>query len=130
MTTADTASEILDLLQQWADAEANNDADRLDLLLADVFAGVGPAGFVLDREQWLGRFRGGLENRAFSVQEPQVHDHASAVVVVGSLVQQTSFQRRDNSGRFRVTLTAVRPAERWQIASIHIGPLQTPPTGS
>jgi hypothetical protein len=31
---------------------------------------------------------------------------------------------RDNSGRFRLTLVAVRPDDRWLVASVHIGPLQ------
>ncbi len=120
------AAEVLDLVRHWAAAEEHNDAGLLGGLLANDFVGVGPVGFVLTRDQWLGRFQGGLENRAFAVQDPQVHDHATAAVVVGVLAQQTSFQGRDNSGRFRVTLVAVRPADRWLLASVHIGPLQDP----
>jgi ketosteroid isomerase-like protein len=87
-------------------------------------------GFVLTRDQWLGRFRGGLENRAFAVKDPQVHDHGTAAVVVGVLAQETSVRGRDNSGRFRVTLVAVRAADRWLLASVHIGPLQNPAAAS
>ncbi len=47
--------------------------------------------------------------------------------MVGVQAQQTSYQGQDNSGRFRVTLVAVRPADRWLLANAHIGPLQTPP---
>jgi len=44
--------------------------------------------------------------------------------------QETSFRGGDNSGRFRLTLVAVRPADRWLVAGVHIGPLQAaPPTG-
>lgn len=44
--------------------------------------------------------------------------------------EQTSFRGGDNSGRFRLTLVAVRPADRWLVAGVHIGPLQAaPPTG-
>jgi hypothetical protein len=57
-----------------------------------------------------------------------VHKHGgTAAIVVGVLAQETSFQGGDNSGRFRVTLAAVRPADRWLLASAHIGPLQSPP---
>ncbi|MEU6354178.1 hypothetical protein ABZ896_33440 [Streptomyces sp. NPDC047072] len=45
-------------------------------LLTDEFAGVGPLGFVLGRKQWLERYRKGLENRAFSVEEPDVRAYA------------------------------------------------------
>jgi ketosteroid isomerase-like protein len=120
-------NDILDLVDRWAAAEQQNDAGLLDGLLADGFVGVGPLGFVLTREQWLQRFGNGLENRSFKVEDPQVHDHGSAAVVVGVDNQETSFRGGDNSGRFRLTLTAVRPADRWQVASVHIGPLQGPP---
>jgi len=127
MTTTGSTDEVLDLVRRWAAAEEQMDADRLDGLLAEAFVGVGPLGFVLNRDQWLVRFRNGLVNRAFAVEDPQVHPHAAAAVVVGVLAQETSWQGHDNSGRFRVTLTAVRPADRWLLASAHIGPLQQPP---
>jgi len=127
MSTVQATRDVLDLVQRWAAAEQRGDADLLGGLLADDFVGVGPLGFVLTRDQWLVRFRHGLENRAFAVQEPQVHDHGSAAVVVAVQVQETSFQGRDNSGRFRVSLVAVRQVDRWLLASVHIGPLQNPP---
>ncbi|HEV8649547.1 MAG TPA: nuclear transport factor 2 family protein [Actinomycetes bacterium] len=117
-------ADILDLVQRWAAAEQQNDAGLLDGLLADDFVGVGPVGFVLTRDQWLVRFRNGLENRAFAVEDPQVRDYGTAAVVVGVLAQETSFLGGDNSGRFRLTLLAVRPADRWLVANVHIGPLQ------
>ncbi len=118
---------VLDLVDRWAAAEQDNDADRLAELLADDFVGVGPLGFVLTREQWLGRFEHGLRNTAFAIEEPNPREYGDAAVVVGVQAQQTSYQGQDNSGRFRVTLVAVRPADRWLLANAHIGPLQTPP---
>jgi ketosteroid isomerase-like protein len=118
------AAAVLDLVRRWTMAEEHNDAGILADLLTDDFVGVGPFGFVLTRGQWLGRYGGGLENRAFAVEDPQVHDHGDSAVTVGVLVQQTSFRGRDNSGRFRVTLAAIRRADRWLLASAHIGPLQ------
>ncbi|MBB5080624.1 nuclear transport factor 2 family protein [Nonomuraea endophytica] len=118
------SAEVLDLVTRWAAAEQANDAQALDALLADGFVGVGPLGFVLTREQWLVRFDNGLVNNAFVVEEPQVHEHGAAAVVVGVDAQQTTFGGRDNSGRFRLTLSAVRQETAWKIASIHLGPLQ------
>jgi ketosteroid isomerase-like protein len=120
---------VLDLVRDWTAAEQDNDAERLDGYLSDGFVGVGPLGFVLDRDQWLGRFRGGLANRAFAVADAQVHDHGDAAILVGVLDQQTTWQGRDNSGRFRITLGAVRRGDGWRLASVHIGPLQVPPGG-
>jgi len=119
-------TDVLDLVGRWAEAEQGNDAEALDGVLAGDFVGVGPLGFVLDRQQWLARFANGLENRAFVVQDAQVRDYGDAAVV-GVLAQETSFQGRDNSGRFRLTLVAVQSPDRWRLANAHIGPLQQPP---
>jgi uncharacterized protein (TIGR02246 family) len=119
-------SELLDLVTRWARAEEANDAGALDRLLTADFVGVGPLGFVLGRDQWLARFGNGLENRAFAVEDAQVRDYGDAAVVVGVLAQETSFRGGENSGRFRITLVAVRPEDRWRLAGVHIGPLQQP----
>jgi ketosteroid isomerase-like protein len=119
-------TDVLELVERWAAAEQGNDAAALEGLLADDFVGVGPLGFVLGRDQWLTRFGNGLQNRAFAVEDPQVRDYGGAAVLVGVLTQETSFRGRDNSGRFRLTLVAVHPADRWLLANVHIGPLQQP----
>jgi ketosteroid isomerase-like protein len=117
-------TDVLDLVERWAAAEQGNDAEALDGLLTDDFVGVGPLGFVLGRDQWLGRFGNGLENRSFAVEDAQVRDYGTAAIVVGVLDQETSFRGGDSSGRFRLTLVAVQPADRWLLANAHIGMLQ------
>jgi ketosteroid isomerase-like protein len=118
---------VLDLIQRWAAAEAHNDAATLDGLLDGGFAGVGPFGFILTRDQWLARFANGLVNRSFTDTDLQDRDYGTAAVGIGVLAQKTSWQGGDNSGRFRVTLVAVRAGEGWRLAHVHIGPLQAPP---
>ena len=118
---------VLDLVQRWAAAEERNDAATLDGLLADGFAGVGPFGFILTRDQWLARFTNGLVNRSFTVTDLQVRDYGTAAAGIGVLAQETSWQGNENSGRFRVTLVAVRADEGWLLGQVHIGPLQAPP---
>jgi ketosteroid isomerase-like protein len=119
-------TDVLGLVERWAAAEQDNDAGALDGLLADDFVGVGPLGFVLGRDLWLARFGNGLENRSFVVEDAQVRDYGTAAVVVGVLAQETSFQGGDNSGRFRLSLVAARPGDRWLLANAHIGMLQEP----
>jgi hypothetical protein len=133
---------VLDLVRRWAAAEAHNDAATLDGLLDGGFAGVGPFGFILTRDQWLARFTNGLVNRSFTVTDLQVRDYGTTAVGIGVLAQETSWQGSDNSGRFRVTLVAVQAdggqadggqadggqaGEGWRLAHVHIGPLQAPP---
>jgi ketosteroid isomerase-like protein len=117
-----TSADVLDLVRRWSAAEEHNDAAGLDKILADDFVGVGPLGFVLTRPQWPVRFENGLVNRGFTVEEPQVRDHGAAAVVVGALNQQTTYGGHDNSGRFRLTASAVLVNEEWRLVSVHIGP--------
>jgi Domain of unknown function (DUF4440) len=119
-----TDDDVLSLVRGWAAAEQDNDPAALDRLLAPGFVGVGAAGFVLTRDQWLQRFGNGLHNRTFGVEQPQVHRHGTdTAVVVGIDAQETSFGDRDMSGRFRLTLTAVRPEGEWLVGAVHIGVL-------
>jgi ketosteroid isomerase-like protein len=122
---------VLDLVEEWVAAELRGDAEALDGMLAGDFVGVGPRGFVLDREQWLGRYRSGqLRNTAFALRDPAVRDYGAAAVVVGTQVQEAAFQGRDASAELRATLVAVRPvdgpADRWLLAGVHLSPVAGP----
>ena len=119
----DVRGRVLDVVEQWCAAEQAGDDVRLATVLAAGFVGVGPVGFVLDRDQWIARFSGGLRNRSFTVQDPQVHEHGSVAVVVGVLEQETTFGDVDDSGRFRISLVAVPVGEEWRVAGVHIGTL-------
>jgi len=45
---------------------------------------------------------------------------------VGTQTQQTTYQGRDASGRFRVTQLAVERAGRWFLAGMHVSPIAQP----
>jgi hypothetical protein len=79
-------TEVLDLVQRWCAAEVGADADALGELLAEEFTGIGPLGFVLTKQQWVGRHRGDLENTAFEVKEPQVRVYGDAALFLVVLI--------------------------------------------
>ncbi|MGH3760838.1 nuclear transport factor 2 family protein [Actinophytocola sp.] len=122
--------EVLDLVKRWATAELNEDADALGGLLADDFTGIGPLGFVLTKQRWTGRYRGGeLKNSEFEVVDAQVRAYGDTAVVVGVQKQETTFAGNDTGGQFRLTLVAVRRDAGWVIANLQLsGPLGPPPS--
>ena len=66
-------------------------------------------------------------NRSFAIEDPQLRDFGDAAVAIAVLAQETSWQGNDNSGRFRITIMAVRADDRWLLVHVHIGPPQLPP---
>lgn len=120
-------SDIIDLGQRWAAAELAADVAALDELLDDSFVAVGPLGFVLDKAQWLGPRRAGdLEHTAFDWAEPSVRVFGDTAVVVGTQVQEATYQGTDASGRFRVTQVAARTPAGWRLVGMHLSPSRQP----
>jgi ketosteroid isomerase-like protein len=121
--------QILALGQRWADAEQRGDSAALDTLMTDDFVAVGPRGFVLNRQQWLDRYRSGaLKIEAFSWEDVSVREYGTAAIALGIVAQFASYQGQDASGRFRVTQIAVQKAGRWLCAGVqYSGPIPDVP---
>ncbi|HKF75378.1 MAG TPA: nuclear transport factor 2 family protein [Candidatus Dormibacteraeota bacterium] len=131
MTTNDQRTgaqeQVWQLGQRWAEAEEPGDAQALGPLLADDFVLVGPLGFVLDKQQYLGsRLSGDLRHESFAWEDVRVRLYGEAAVAVGSQTQRSTYQGRDASGRFRVTQIAVQHGGRWVIVGIHLSPIAQP----
>jgi ketosteroid isomerase-like protein len=116
-----THQQILTLGQRWADAEQRGDVDTLDALATDDFKLVGPLGFILNKQQWLDRYRtGDLVTRSLVWDEVEVRDSGTAAVAIGCHTQQAAYRGNPNDGRFRATHVAVRIDGRWQLTGMHL----------
>jgi hypothetical protein len=119
---------VTKLVEQWADAELRGDARAIEPLLADGFSFVGPAGFILDKQQWLGRFsERGLRYTSFRWTGLRVTDHDAVTIVVGVQEQEGDHQGRDISGRFRGTLVVIGADGGQRIAAMQLSPIMAPP---
>lgn len=82
---------------------------------------------MLAKHEWLDRYRrGDLVNRAFAWEDTQVRAHADTVFVRGIQAQEARYQGEDCSGRFLVTLMAVRQDQRWAIVNLQLSRLDEP----
>ena len=125
---AAATDQVLELGQRWAAAERAADADALEPLLANDFLLVGPLGFMLDKTQYLGSRRSGdLRHESLAWADVRVRVYGDAAVAVGTQTQQTTYQGRDASGRFRVTQIAVRQGDLWTVVGLHYSPIAQPP---
>jgi hypothetical protein len=127
MTAQHAPQTVLDLISQLVDAERQSSADQLDDLLAPNFTLVGPLGFVVPKDQWLEQYRNGfLKYTALDIQQPQAREYGQAAIVIGTQVQQATYQGNDASGQFRITLIAVHQADRWRLAGMHLSAVAQP----
>jgi ketosteroid isomerase-like protein len=125
--TEETQTRVLDLGKRWADAESRGDAKALGELLADDFMLVGPLGFLLDKQQYLGSRRSGdLKHESFAWDDVRVRAYGDTAIAIGSQTQRSTYQGRDASGRFRVTQIAAQLDGRWKLVGLHLSPIAQP----
>ena len=128
MTT--TTAQIRDVGARWVDAEITADIDTLDALATDDFRLVGPFGFVLDKEQWLDRYRSGdFSTAALAWRDVDVREYGDAAVAIGTYSQEAAYQGSPSNGEFRSTHVFIRHGGRWMIAGMQLSPttISSPP---
>jgi ketosteroid isomerase-like protein len=120
--------EIRALHERWAEAETRGDVAALDALAADGFRLVGPAGFVLDKQQWLDRYRlGDFVTFSLRFEDVETRLYGDTAVSIGRQVQQAEYQGHPANGQFRTSLIAVRDGGQWRLAGCQVGPMGGPP---
>jgi hypothetical protein len=120
--------ELAELDRTVTRAEIAGDTAKLDALATHDFMLVGPVGFVLDKQQWLERYRGGgLRTIALSFEDAVTRIHGDCAIRIGRHVQEAEFQGRPVNGEFRATHIALRDGGRWRLAGIHLSPIGGPP---
>lgn len=129
MTT--TTQEIHDLGSRWVEAELAADVDVLDAIATDDFRLVGPFGFVLDKEQWLDRYRSGaFTTTAMTWHDVDVRAYGDAAVTIGTQSQEAAYKGAPSNGDFRITHVFVRHGDAWRIAGMQLSPTTLIPPAS
>jgi ketosteroid isomerase-like protein len=119
--------ELYQFAERWAAAESRMDASALDEMAAEDLRLVGPLGFVLDKEQWLYRYRSGdLVNKSFAWDDVQIRVHGQVAVAIGIQTQDSAYRGNPSAGRFRVTQTLLKQDGAWKLLSIHLSPIAQP----
>jgi len=128
-----TVASIQDIGMRWAEAEIAGDVGTLDALATDDFRLVGPFGFVLDKEQWLDRYRSGdFVTTSMTWHDIETRDYGDSAVTIATLSQDAAYQGTPASGDFRVGHVFVRRGGEWAIANIQVSlaaPPGPPPAG-
>jgi len=119
-----TTEQVRGLGARWVDAEVAGDVDTLDTLATADFRLVGPFGFVLDKQQWLDRYRSGdFATKSLAWHDVDVRDYGDSVVTIGTQSQQAAYKGSPTDGDFRITHVFVRAADHWLIAGMQLSPV-------
>jgi ketosteroid isomerase-like protein len=123
-----TNDQIDDLGARWVAAEIAADIATLESIVTDDFRLVGPFGFVLDKDQWLDRYRSGdFQTTDLSWHDVEVRDYGETAVAIGTQTQEAAYKGSPSNGDFRITHVFIRRTDTWTIASIQLS-LTSPPT--
>lgn len=127
-----TTDTIRDLGATWVDAELAADVRTLDALATDDFHLVGPFGFVLDKEQWLDRYRSGdFATTALTWHDVEAREYGDSVVTIGTQSQEAAYRGSPSNGDYRITHVFVRAGAGWKIAGMQLSPTSfAPPAGA
>jgi ketosteroid isomerase-like protein len=123
-TSTSTDEQVRDLGRRWADAERRGDVAALEAMTTADFTLVGPRGFVLNKQQWLDRYRtGALVTRSLTWDEVEVRDYGSAAVAVGRHTQEAAYQGHPSDGSFRATHIYILQGGQWLLAGLQLSPI-------
>ena len=123
-----TNDALLDLEKTWVEAELRADTGTLEAISTADFVLVGPLGFVLDKQQWLERYRSGdLVTDSLSLEDPATRVYGDAAITIARHVQRASYKGQPTDGQFRTTHIGVRGDDGWLLAGIHLSPIGGPP---
>lgn len=123
------STELQQLAQDWAEAELKGEVSYLDQLLTPDFVGIGPRGFVLNKVQWLDRYRSGsFKYDSLAWQDIQAWVYGDSAVVVGIQNQEATYEGQPSNGKFRGSQFFVKQNGTWRLAAMQLsGPLMEVP---
>ena len=120
--------EVAQHADAWATAELQGDTSFLERILADDFVGVGPLGFLLNKQEWLARLQSGdLKYTAHTLDEVKVRAYNEAAIVIGRLTQEAAYRGNPINVMMRTTLVFVHQDGQWQLAGLHFCNIGQPP---
>src|SRR5207244_11342402 len=110
-----TEADVLERAEEWRKAELQGDVAVLDRILAADFIGIGPRGFVLNREASLGRHASGdFKYLSLEQRDPILRTYTDSAILLVTEVSQTTYKGQSvSAGALRAPNTVVRRRRSW-----------------
>jgi hypothetical protein len=121
-----TMDDVRAVQDRFDRAELTADRDALRELIADDFRSIGPRGFVMDKEQWIGR-HGEFRYERLDTSDMDVRRYGDTAVVRDVQRNRATYQDHPVAVASRVSQVWVRLDGRWQLVAIQFSPLPDEP---
>ena len=120
-----TEAELLEMAENLRQAELRSDVPFLERVLTPDFAGIGPRGFVLSKDAWLGRHRSGdLKYESLERDEMALRTYTDAAILTAREIGKTLYKGQAVPvGALRATYTFVRRGGNWRLAGVQFSPI-------
>ena len=124
-----TEAELLELAENLRQAELRADVPFLERVLTADFLGIGPRGFVLNKEAWLGRHRSSdLKYESIERDELALRTYTDAAILTAREISKTFYKGQEVPvGALRTSYTFVRRGGSWRLAGVQYSPIQGAP---
>ncbi|HSA96046.1 MAG TPA: nuclear transport factor 2 family protein [Acidobacteriota bacterium] len=120
-TAGKAEQELLNLMQDWMNAEVKADMAFLDQFITDDCVITDPSGALWTKAQFLGGLKSGEGAvKSFALDNMKARIYGDAAVVNGRMTAKQTFQRQDISGQYQCTDVFIKKAGRWQCVAIHL----------
>jgi hypothetical protein len=116
------ADEILELQGAFGDAELRGDAVRLDSLLTDDFLSIGEQGYVLGKQEWIGR-HGDFRYLSVETSEVDVRRYDNTAVLRCVQRSRASWRGDEMTLAVRLSQVWVRQSNGWLLAALQFSTL-------
>jgi ketosteroid isomerase-like protein len=124
----ENTEELLNIANNWVDAEKQGDTSFLEGVLTDDFIGIGPLGFLLTKGEWLDRHTAGdLKYESLALEDIKVRLYAGVAILVGAQKQTATYKGNSVDARLRATLVFIKRNEKWQLANLQFSTIGQPP---
>ena len=127
-STNNAEQEVTQLTDQYIAALKGKDTAALERIWGDDLTFINPGGVVLTKAQRLADIQSGA-NRfdSLEVSDRTVRVYGDTAVMTSLTTMKGQYGGQDASGQYRVTNVFARRGGAWQIVSLQMTPIATPP---
>jgi hypothetical protein len=113
-------SDVIDDLQDRVNAALlGGDWQTLSEMIAPDARIIGPRGYIIDRDTWIGVHRESeYQQVRLDVTESDAREYGDAGIRFDVVESECTYKGETITGRFRVTHVWVTQRERWQLAAV------------